>query len=41
MMCPDCDGSGEGMSPGTVCRLCKGLGEVPGGDPDNTQEEDQ
>lgn len=26
--CESCDGSGEGMYPGTRCSECKGLGEV-------------
>lgn len=34
--CPSCDGSGEGMHPGTICPECKGLGEVPDDyDPDD------
>ena len=27
MICPYCDGSGEGMSDGTSCRFCLGTGE--------------
>ena len=26
--CPDCNGSGEGMSDGSTCRTCGGSGEV-------------
>ncbi|MDD5461840.1 MAG: hypothetical protein PHG00_09435 [Methylococcales bacterium] len=26
--CHQCSGSGEGMSDGSTCRLCKGLGEL-------------
>lgn len=26
--CPSCDGSGEGMHPGTICWDCQGTGEV-------------
>ncbi len=34
-LCPECDGSGEGMTPGTICPVCRGLGEVAGHeDPD-------
>lgn len=34
--CAYCDGSGEGMHPGTICPECKGLGEVLGhNDPDD------
>ena len=25
-LCPDCNGSGEGMYDGTRCRTCKGQG---------------
>ena len=25
-ICPQCNGSGEGMYDGTICRLCKGTG---------------
>jgi hypothetical protein len=27
-ICPDCGGSGEGMTDGSVCRTCGGDGEV-------------
>lgn len=29
MGCPNCSGSGEGMSDGTRCWRCMGLGGVP------------
>lgn len=36
IQCDACDGSGEGMSPGTTCPFCHGLGEVSGAhDPDD------
>lgn len=28
-LCPRCEGSGEGMWDGSVCRYCRGKGEVP------------
>lgn len=35
MICEHCDGSGEGMTVGTICPVCHGLGEVPSAyDPD-------
>jgi len=27
-ICPDCNGSGEGMHDGTRCATCKGRGEL-------------
>jgi len=27
-ICPACSGSGEGMTDGSVCRVCRGRGEV-------------
>jgi len=31
-LCPDCNGSGEGSSDGSVCSTCGGSGEVEVGD---------
>lgn len=28
-ICPTCDGSGEGMTDGTICLTCRGRGEIP------------
>lgn len=41
MICETCDGSGEGMYPGTNCRECHGLGEVPGREPEDEWENDE
>lgn len=36
IMCPYCDGSGEGMHTGTICPECRGDGEVSSAfDPDD------
>ncbi len=35
MICACCDGSGEGMTAGTTCQECHGMGEVSAAqDPD-------
>lgn len=37
--CPDCNGSGEGMSPGTNCSTCHGLGEISCEEPDEDEDD--
>jgi len=27
-ICPDCEGSGEGLTDGSTCKNCRGLGEI-------------
>lgn len=39
--CSTCNGSGEGMSPGTICKVCNGLGEVSTSEPDDEDVDDE
>lgn len=40
-ICPECNGSGEGWHDGSVCRHCRGEGEVPVEASDDDEEDDE